>query len=227
MPLTHFRRLPFALCALGGALALASCTPLNTENTENTASPDKNVVTGNSVIPNADNAVDNSASANTASANAVAANPTPTSAVKFAYVETIYVPGKDDLLHAQKVSRMAIDSQLKSGGNGAPALQEIIEHAPQYFPPGAKINDWKEDAKAITVDLNSAFDKPQFWSQKGEKTTELAVYSLVNSAAKTTGAGGASAAKPVQFTIEKKPAQTLGEFDVSDQLKPETRLNAK
>ena len=219
------RRLPLALCAFGAAFALASCTPLQTQNA---VSPDENVVTGNSVIPDADNAVDsNAADSNSAGENAVAANAAPTSAVKFAYIETVYVPGQDEMLHAHKVSRMGIDSQLKSGGNGAPALQEIIEKAPQFFPPGAKVNNWKEDDKSITVDLNSAFDKPQFWSQKGEKTTELAVYSLVNSAAKTTGAEGTSAAKPVQFTIEKKPAQTLGEFDVEGEIKPEMRLNAK
>ena len=221
-------RLPLALCALGGALALASCTPIQTENT---VTPDKNVVAGNTVIPNAANAVDNAttenaATDNSATTNAVAATPAPSAGVKFAYVETIYVPGDDGMLHAHKVSRMAIDSQLKSGGNGAPALQEIIERAPQYFPPGAKVNDWK-DGQTITVDLNGAFDKPDFWSQKGENTTQLALYALVNSAAKTTGAGGTSPAKMVQFTIDKKPVPSLGEYDLSGALKPLPKMIAK
>lgn len=231
----HFRRFAFALPILGAALALSSCAPSNDKG-DNVATPDanaKNATTDNATTDNAtsDNAATESAVADDAVIdNAVAdenAAPAPTSAVKFSYLETIYVPGQDDLLHAQKVSRMAIDSQLKSGGNGAPALQEIIEKAPQHFPPGAKVNDWKEDEKTVTVDLNAAFDKPEFWSAKGEKTTELAVYALVNSAAKTTGAQGKSASKPVKFTIAKAPAQSLGEFDVSGEIEPEMRLVAK
>lgn len=195
-----FRRLPLALCALSGALFLASCSP----------SSDNNAV------------IENTVAENTATENAA---PAATSPAQFSVLSEVLVPGKDDLLHKQKVSRMGIDSQLKSGGDAAPALQEIIEKAPAYFPPGAKINSAKSDDKTFVIDLNAAFDKSDFWSSQGEKTTELAVYALVNSIADHNQPKGPTL--PVRFTIDKKPAKTLGEFDLEGEIEPQTRLNAK
>ncbi len=208
-----FRRFPLALAAFGCAIALASCTPLSTENS---ATPDKNVIDGNDTIPNVANSVEPAADDNSAT----------NSAVEFASLETIYVPGKDDLLHEEKVSRMAIDSQLKSGDRAAPGLQEIIEKAPDHFPKDAKINSTTQTEKGMTVDLNKAFANDEFWRTKGEKMTELAVYALVNSAAKVTGAQGVTEPKPVMFTIDKKPTQNMGEFDVDGEIEPEMRLVA-
>lgn len=209
-----FRRLRLALGAFGCALTLASCSSpsddnaaisrTTTEITSNAMAPDTedaNAIDDETVDQNAENAVN--------------------STVKFSALETIYVPGKDDLLHETKVSRMAIDSQLKSGDSAAPGLQEIIEKAPQYFPKNAKINSTTQSEKGMTVDLNSAFVDDDFWRTKGEKVTELAVYALVNSAAKTTGAQGTTEPKPVMFTIDKQPAKTLGEFDIEGEIEPE------
>ncbi len=232
-----FRRLSLALGALGCALALASCTPLRDDNA---ATPNKEIINGNDVIPNAANAVEPANAVESANAiepaNSVESTnmiePTndddaaTNSAVEFASLETIYVPGQDDLLHEQKVSRKAIDSQLKSGDRAAPGLQEIIEKAPAYYPAKAKINSTTETAKAMTLELKSAFANDEFWRGKGEKVTELAVYAIVNSAAKTTGAGGVSEPKPVMFTIDKKPAALMGEFDVEGEIKPQMRLIA-
>ena len=205
-------RIPLALGALGCALALASCSS-NTSTSTST----ENLVDANSI---ASNSVD----ANATDANATDAN--AASPVKFSSLETIYVPGKDDLLHAQKVSRMAMDSQLKSGDPAAPGLQEIIEKSPLYFPKGAKINSTKQTEKGLNVDLNKSFDNDEFWRSKGEKTTELAVYAIVNSAAKINSAQGTNEPQPVTFTIEKKPAETLGEFSVDGSNEPQLRLIA-
>ncbi len=210
-------RISFALGALGCALTLASCS----SNTSTSTSTD-NLVDANSIT---DNAVDtNATDANTTDTNATDANAAPT--VNFSSLETIYVPGKDDLLHETKVSRMAMDSQLKSGDPAAPGLQEIIEKSPLYFPKGAKINSTTQTDKGMNVDLNKTFADDEFWRGKGEKTTELAVYALVNSAAKTTSAQGASEPQSVTFTIEKKPAETLGEFAVDGAIEPQMRLVA-
>ena len=203
-------RIPLALGALGCALTLASCSP-----TTSTSTSTENLVDANSIT-------DNAATANATDDNAANAAPT----VKFSSLETIYVPGKDDLLHATKVSRMAMDSQLKSGDPAAPGLQEIIEKSPLYFPKGAKINSTTKTDKGINVDLNKAFTNDPFWRGKGEKTTELAVYALVNSAAKITSAQGTGEPQPVTFTIEKKPAETLGEFAVDGSIEPQLRLIA-
>lgn len=195
-----FRRLPLALGALSCALVLASCS---SQPADDNATPIENAV-----APVNDG------------------NSATNSAVEFAALETIYVPGDDDLLHEEKVSRKSIDSQLKSGDRAAPGLQEIIEKAPEYFPKDAKINSTTVTEKGMTVDLDSTFANDEFWRTKGEKMTELAVYSLVNSAAKTTGAQGTSESKPVTFTIDKQPAKTLGEFDIDGEIEPETRLIA-
>lgn len=133
-------------------------------------------------------------------------------------VDTIYVPGTDDKLHAKKVSRPALDTQLKSGGNPAPALEEIIKTAPKWFPKGTHVQDVKDDGKVVTILMSPEFAEAKHWSQ-GEKTTELAVYSLVNTLAKD--------GKSVAFTIEGKPLSTLGEFDASDAIPANPELNAK
>lgn len=218
MKFPPFRRLPLALAVLSCGFALASCS----SNTASNAVSDRSAeLTSNSTGPNSgdNNAIDDK----TVDQNANAAE---NSTVKFAALETIYVPGKDDLLHEKKVSRLAIDSQLKSGDRAAPGLQEIIEQSPKFYPKDAKVNSTTETDKGMTVDLNKAFANDKFWRGKGEKVTELAVYALVNSAAKTTSADGASAPRPVMFTIEKKPAQTMGEFAVDGSIEPQMRLVA-
>ena len=212
------RRFSLALGALSCALALASCS---SNVADNAVSDRSTEISSNAMAPtNGDN---NAIDDQTVDQNANAAQ---NSAVKFAALETIYVPGKDDLLHETKVSRLAIDSQLKSGDRAAPGLQEIIEKSPAFFPKNAKINSTTDSEKGMTVDLNQAFANNEFWRTKGEKVTELAMYALVNSAAKTTSAQGTSEPKPVMFTIEKKPATTLGEFDVDGAIEPQMRLVA-
>ena len=213
-----FRRLPLAFGALSCAIALASCSSKTDDNSA--ISRTTTEVTTNAMAPNKADA-----NATDAKIDQNAENAANTS-VKFAALEKIYVPGKDDLLHEQKVSRTAIDSQLKSGDRAAPGLQEIIDKAPQYYPKNAKINSTTQTEKGMTVDLNKAFVNDEFWRTKGEKMTELAVYALVNSAAKTTGVQGTSDPKPVTFTIEKKPAETLGEFGIDGEVEPEMRLIA-
>ncbi|PQV63100.1 Sporulation and spore germination [Abditibacterium utsteinense] len=132
-------------------------------------------------------------------------------------IDTIYVPGKDDKLHAKKVSFPALDTQLKSGGNPIPALDEIIKLSPQWFPKGTRVEDVKENGGVITILMSPEFGDSKHW-QKGEKLTELAVYSLVNTLAQGD--------KTVALTVEGKPVSTLGEFDASGALKAEPALNA-
>lgn len=142
---------------------------------------------------------------------------TATTPAPIKVIDTIFVPGTDDLLHARKVSFPALDTQLKSGGSPIPALDEIIKLAPQYFPKGTRVEDVKENGGIITVLMNTEFGDAKHW-RKGEKITELAVYSLVNTLAKGE--------KTVTLTLEGKPISTLGEFDASGALKAEPDLNA-
>lgn len=132
-------------------------------------------------------------------------------------IDTIYVPGADDKLHPKKVSHSALDTQLKSGGNPAPALDELIKTAPKWFPKGTHVEDVKDNGKVVTILLSPEFGDEKHW--KGETTTELAVYSLVN----TLAVDG----KTVALTIEGKPISSLGEFDASEAMPADPSLNAK
>ena len=132
-------------------------------------------------------------------------------------IDTIWVPGKDDLLHPKKVSFAALDTQLKSGGNPIPALDEIVKLSPAWFPKGTRVMDVKDNGKNITLLLSPEFGEAKHW-QKGEKITELAVYSLVNTLAKD--------GKTVSLTLEGKPISTLGELDAGGELEAELDLNA-
>ena len=170
-----------------GAIFLASCRP-NTSGTSNTSG------------------TDNPAS------NSVSVTPTPVKVI-----DTIFVTGADDKLHHRKVSFPDLDTQLKSGGNPIPALDEIIKLSPQWFPRGTRVEDIKDNGKAITILLSPEFEDAKHW-QKGEKITELAVYSLVNTLAKE--------GKTVTLTLEGKPISTLGEFDASGPLEADPTLNA-
>ena len=133
-------------------------------------------------------------------------------------LDTIFLPGPDDLLHPKKVSRAALDTQLKSGGNPTPALDEIIKSAPKWFPKGARVEDVKDNGSVITVLLSPQFGDEKHWS-KGEKTTELAVYALVNTLARD--------GKKVALTLEGKPIATLGELDAGEPFEADPELNAK
>lgn len=133
-------------------------------------------------------------------------------------IDTIFLPGADDALHPRKVSRAALDTQLKSGGNPTPALNEIIKKAPQWFPKGTRVVDVKDNGKVVTILLSPEFGDEKHWS-KGERTTQLAVYALVNTVAKN--------GKTVALTLEGKPIETLGEFDASDPIEANLDLNAK
>jgi len=133
-------------------------------------------------------------------------------------IDTIMVPGSDDKLHARKVSRLAQDTQLKSGGNPAPALDEIIKLAPQWFPKGTRIEDVKDTGGVVTLLLSPEFGDAKHW-QKGETTTELAVYALVNTLAKD--------GKKVALTLEGKPIPSLGELATAEALEADPSLNAQ
>jgi len=125
-------------------------------------------------------------------------------------IETIYVPGPDDKLHPKPVSFKSIEVP-------ASALQEVISSSPKWYPKDAKVNSITENEKQITVDVNKNFSQQSFWGEHGEKTTELGVYAIVNSAS-------GKSKKPVQITVENDAMSTLGDFDASDAIEPQPDL---
>lgn len=189
----------FSFCGLL-ALGLGGCSPSNNGNNA---------------------ALDNAPAVNEAVANSVivpSTTSTPTASERASLISNIWVPGKDDKLHLRPVSKAALDAQKKFGDPTA-ALAEIVRLSPKWFPPKTRVLDYHDDGKTVSINLNRNFQDPNFWSKSGEKTTELAVYALVNSAAQS--------GKPVVLEVEKRPVQTLGEMDTSDSIEPNHSLEAK
>ena len=176
------------------ALALGGCSPSNSGNAAASGS--------NSL----------------AEANAATTSGTPVSGGA-GLLSSVWVPDTDDKLHLRSVSKTALDTQRKFGDSTA-ALGEIVRLAPAWFPPKTRVLDVHDDGKTIQVNLSRSFATSTFWSQKGERTTQLAVYALVNSASQ----GG----KPVALQVEKRPinAEQLNGFDASDAIEPDPKLQA-
>ena len=182
-----------------GAWALGGCSPSNGGN----HAADDNPAQGNAAVSNA--------------AIVPSTNATPTPSERASLVSNVWVPGKDDKLHLQPVSKAALDAQKKFGDPTA-ALADIVRMAPAYFPPKTRVLQWHDDGKTVSVNLNRNFASGDFWSQSGETATRLAVYALVNSAA----IGG----KPVVLKVEMRPIETLGEMDTSDAIEPDGTLGS-
>lgn len=200
---------PSAFVLLGfGALVLAGCSP---STNGNNAAPENSSQNGNS--SQANEAVSNAAIVPSTTS-------TPTSTERARLLSNVWVPGKDDKLHLRPVSKAALEAQKKFG-NPTEALADIVRMAPKWFPPKTRVMQWSDNGQTISVNLNRNFATSEFWSKSGSKTTQLAVYALVNSASVDE--------KPVVLQVEKRPVtpEEMGGFDTSDAIEPNLQLQAK
>ena len=191
------------LSTLTGALIFAGCTPQTNSNT---------------IALNPTTAPDTP----TTPPSALEATPAPSNPrLTKTSLKQVWIPGSDDLLHAAKLGP----------NQGAPvaALNHIIALAPQFFPPKAEILGFKQAEGHYEIDLNAAFNDADFWSKNGEQTTELAIYALVNSMADLDDSSGIPTpdGHPVQFLVEGKKSDVLGESDISDPIPQNPKMNAK
>lgn len=194
--LQRYRKPLLGVCLVHTALLLASCQSENGNNTVSTLTETPSPT-----------------------ATMSAGSTTPLT-VKAGTLTQVFVPGENEKLTVHKLSPKSLEAQNKSG-NMTAALQEVVMAAPQYFPKGTKVNTAKVTGDKVVVDLTQPFADGQFWSQNGEKTTELAVYSLVNSAAQAANIKG------VELTVGGKPISSLGEFDTAGPIEPEAELMGK
>ncbi len=183
--------------------SLCSCTPQPEQNTVSTPAPLPTVAPSPAVSPT---------------------KALPPLA-QFSTSPSVLVPGDDGSLHERPLPKAVLAAQSKAKGNRTPVLNQVIRMASAYFPPGTKVLAVGDAPKAFTINLNQAFDNQDFWSQSGETTAQLAVYTLVNNVAYQNAGKGKT--MPVQLLIEGKPASTLGEFDASDAIDPDLTLVAK
>ncbi len=196
------------------ALALSGCSP-STNSADNQASLNSATNTG------AANAASTGLGNEAANSAVISATPSSAQAPPVAALANVWVPGQDELLHLKAVSKTALDEQKKFK-NPVAALNDIIHMAPKYFPPKTRVLDWHDNGPTVSINLNRNFEDGDFWSQRGEGRTRLAVYALVNSTANSTGTP-----KPVILEVEKKPVQTVGEIDTEGSVEPNLQLQAK
>lgn len=188
------------------ALVLGGCSPSNEGNNAASETP----------------AAENSASSNEATSNSAivpSASSTPLAATRATLLSSVWVPGTDEKLHLKPVSKSALDAQKKFGDPTA-ALADVVRMSPKFFPPKTRVLDFHDDGKTVSVNLSRDFEDPKFWSKAGEMKTQMAVYALVNTAASSSGN------KAVVLKTDNRPLSALGEFDASDAIEPDPKMQA-
>jgi spore germination protein GerM len=106
------------------------------------------------------------------------------------------------------------------------AIQILMKRHPDDFPKGAQLNAATIDDNDVTVlDFNKSFSDSTFW--QGETRTLASSYALVNTAIESQkSATGEKGKGEVQFLIEGKPLQNLGELDTQSPLKTDLKMVA-
>jgi len=151
-----------------------------------------------------------------ATATPVAPTPAPPKARSL----IIFVPGDDALLHKRSIQEQTLPAGGTDAAPATRAVQRLLKSSPRDFPPGTRLSEVKTDGKVARVNLNRAFMKPDFW--QGSTQTQMTIYSIVN-----TVAAQSDESLKVQFLIEGKPVEVLGEYDVSEPIEPKKELVAE
>lgn len=142
---------------------------------------------------------------------------------------TLFVPNENGELQRSVVTHPdLLNSELPTATDtafsvlAAGSLGLLFKKAPENFPPGTKLlGSPKLEGDVARVNLSKEFQQPEFW--QGSTQTQMTVYSIVN-----TVAAESDDTKPVkvQFLVEGKPIDVLGELDVSEPLEPDMTLVA-
>lgn len=156
------------------------------------------------------------------------ATPTPQpQEQKFTY--TLFVPNGDGHLQRKTItvqktppSTIHTNFEMESGRT----LSLLLQKSPRSFPPGARMLGVPQldETGTVRVNWNRQFTNPKFW--QGETRTDEAIYAIVNTLA-AVPIEKANTVCGVQFLIEGKPIQSLGEVDTSDAIEPDMSLVAK
>lgn len=142
---------------------------------------------------------------------------------------TLFLPSDDGKLHRRTVqSGLTIkegpgpDYEEQQAQTTTQALNLLLKQGREFFPKGTRLTAPVQlQDGGLAVSLNRAFETSEMW--QSEEATQQAVYAIVNTAAATDK----TAKSGVRLLIEGKPIQTLGEFDASDAIEPNTELVAK
>jgi germination protein M len=127
---------------------------------------------------------------------------------------TIFVPDDNGDLRRQSAT---LSEGLQGREAAIAAVEQAMQNAPDAFPPGAKLLGIVTQGDVAQANFNRAFDNSSFW--QGSTRTTIGTYSIVNTLTQNNFGW-----KRVQFLVEGKPLELLGELDVSDPLTPDTKL---
>lgn len=136
---------------------------------------------------------------------------------------TIFVPNDNAMLE-----RQVIDNPLSEYSNTGQdhyeqvadvALNMLEKKAPDLFPPGSIIGSIKREDELVKINLKKQWYELPQWTQ-GSSLSVLAQDSIVNTLAALDAQSGTPI--KVQFLQDGKPAQLLGELDLSEPLSPNT-----
>jgi len=139
---------------------------------------------------------------------------------------TVFVPDDNAVLQRQVVDN-PFDEYLGSGDQyemvAGMSLNMLTRKAPDLFPQGSFIGSVQREGNLVKVNLSKKWYAMPQWNQ-GSSFAMLAQDSIVNTLAAADA--GKSGAIKVQFLQDGKPAQLLGELDMSEPLSPSKDLVA-
>jgi|GEM_PF-5709827 len=130
---------------------------------------------------------------------------------------TLYLPNNNAMLEKSSVAApTGTASDFVSQAKAAIAVMQ--EKSPDDFPSGTQLLDVKTGGDGTAVlNFNAKFTDGQFW--QGSARTNMTIYSIVNTI--TAISADDFQAQQVQFQVEGKPIEVLGEFDAHDPLEPD------
>lgn len=130
---------------------------------------------------------------------------------------SLFLPNEDAVLEKTPIDKKDLPSS-KFKDQAKSAIELIQRQSPNDLPPGTKLLDVQTNNNGTaTLNFNSAFANDDFWY--GSARTITTLYSIVNTVASLQADD--FKASQIQFLVEGKTVEVLGEFDVHDPLKPD------
>jgi hypothetical protein len=147
----------------------------------------------------------------------------PTAAPKLPAKVTVFVPDDDARLQPQTIVNPVSKSSGDSGKDylkvADAALKALAKKSPDLFPPGSFIGPVQREGDLVKVNLSRKWYEMPQWNQ-GASFATLAQDSIVDTLAAADGKSPSPI--KVQFLQEGKPAELLGELDLSEPISPNT-----
>jgi len=138
--------------------------------------------------------------------------PKPPPSGKQEYSFTLFVPNDaGDLVKRQSKDEIVLpaDPQQARAAQAKHVVAELMKAAPDDFPKGARLLKTSAEGPTVKLDFNDAFTAQSFW--QGATRTTVTIYALVNTVVAST-----PETKNVQFLVNGKPVEVLGEMDAAE-----------